>query len=76
MIGADTMSNSIMVISPYWYAGTWVFDDEMVGLSKEPFVLHIPEMINDLVSHIPNAREGFRLLFSGSIFPSCQMELE
>jgi hypothetical protein len=76
MIGADTMDNSIMVIAPYWYAGTWVFDDESVGLKQEPFVLYIPEMINDLVFHIPNAREGFRLLFSGSPFPSYQMELE
>jgi hypothetical protein len=76
MIGADTMSNSIVVISPYWYAGTWVFDDDSAGLNKEPFVLYIPEMINALLSHIPNAHEGFRLLFSGSTFPSCQIEIE
>jgi hypothetical protein len=25
-------SNSIMVINPYWYNGTWVFDDVAVGL--------------------------------------------
>jgi len=70
------MINSIMVISPYWYSGTWVFDDESVGLNREPFVLCIPEMINELVSHIANSHKGFRLLFSGSAFPSYQMELE
>jgi len=29
----------------------------------------IPQMINDLVQEIPNAREGFRLLFSTAPFP-------
>ncbi len=31
------MDNSLMVIAPYWYKGTWVFDDESVGLVREPF---------------------------------------
>jgi hypothetical protein len=70
------MANSIMVIVPYWYAGTWVFDDEAVGLRQEPFVLYIPEMINELVKDIPNARQGFRLLFSGTAFPGYQLQLE
>jgi len=70
------MANSIMVIAPYFYAGTWVFDDEGVGLNKEPFVLYIPEMIDELVKGIPDARAGFRLLFSGSVFPNYQMKLE
>jgi len=26
------MANALMVIVPYWYEGTWVFDDESVGL--------------------------------------------
>ena len=70
------MPNSIMVIAPYWYAGTWVFDDEAAGLRQEPFVLGIPEMINDLVRDIPDARGGFRLLFSAQSFPGFQVELE
>jgi hypothetical protein len=65
-----------MVIAPYWYAGTWVFDDKSVGLKMEPFVMNMPEMINDLVKEIPDARRGFRLLFSGSPFPGYQVELE
>ena len=43
------MSNQIQVISPYWHAGTWVFDDPATGLVQEPFVAGVPDMINDLV---------------------------
>lgn len=70
------MANSIMIIVPYWDSGTWVFDDETVGLKREPFVFNIPEMITEMVKDIPNARKGFRLLFSGSPFPGYQVELE
>ena len=66
------MTNALMVIKPYWYEGTWVFDDESVGLNREPFVFGIPEMINDLVSGIPLARSGFRLIFSSAPFPGYQ----
>jgi len=69
------MANILMVIEPYWYQGTWVFDDESAGLDKEPFVQGVPEMIDDLVKDIPNARSGFRLLFSSVSFPSYQLEL-
>lgn len=68
------MANAIMVIAPYWCQGTWVFDDEFVGLNKEPFVAGVPEMIDDLVKHIPNARSGFRLIFSSAPFPGYQKE--
>jgi hypothetical protein len=61
-----------MVISPYWHAGTWVFDDPDVGLAKEPFVSGIPEMIDLLTADIPDARRGFRLLFSSDPFPGYQ----
>jgi len=64
------MTNTLMVIRPYWYNNTWVFDDETVGLDKEPFVAGIPQMIDNLVKDIPNARNGFRLLFSASPFPN------
>ena len=69
------MANILTVIEPYWYQGTWVFDDESVGLDKEPFVKGVPEMIDDLVKDIPNARSRFRLLFSSVPFPSYQLEL-
>ena len=69
------MANAIMVIFPYRYENTWVFDDELVGLVREPFVSGIPEMIDLLVEHIPNADGGFKLLFSHSPFPGYQAEL-
>lgn len=30
------MVNAVMTIEPYWYEGTWVFDDASKGLQKEP----------------------------------------
>ena len=57
------MPNQILVIKPYLHLGTWVFDDPSTDLVQEPFVSGVPEMINDLVADIPNARQGFRMLF-------------
>jgi hypothetical protein len=67
--------NSLLIIAPYRYQGTWVFDDESVGLSREPFVSGMPEMIDVLVKDIPNADSGFRLLFSSQPFPGHQKKL-
>lgn len=69
-------NNSIMVLQPYWHAGTWVFDDDSKALDKEPFVCGIPEIIDDAVRNIPNAREGFRLLFSATPFPGHTHKLD
>jgi hypothetical protein len=69
------MSNAMMVIFPYRYQHTWVFDDEKVGLVQEPFVSGIPEMIDLLVQDIPNASRGFKFLFSEKPFPKYQIEL-
>ncbi len=70
------MANAIHVIVPYRHASTWVFDDPRVGLSQEPFVSGIPEMIDAMVADIPNAEKGFRLLFSAAPFPGYQVKLE
>ena len=67
--------NAIMVIQPYWHAGTWVFDDASKGLDKEPFVCGIPEIINLAVGDIKDAQKGFRLLFSGQAFPGYTFKL-
>jgi hypothetical protein len=71
------MANQIMVIAPWWLeeAGTWVFDDPETGLTREPFVEGVPEMIDHLVADIPGARRGFRLLFSAAPFPGYQQRL-
>lgn len=69
------MDNALMVIFPYHYEDTWVFDDPDVDLVKEPFVFGIPEMIDDLVKDIPNAEKGFKLIFSKTPFPGFQRKL-
>jgi hypothetical protein len=68
--------NSIGVIAPYKYEGMWVFDDPAVGLLREPFVSGIDRMIDRLVASIPQAEQGFRLLFSASPFPDHTARLE
>ncbi len=69
------MNNSIYVIQPYRWAGTWVFDDADKGLEKEPFVTGVPEIIDSAVKDIPNAETGFRLLFSARPFPGFSIKL-
>jgi hypothetical protein len=67
--------NAIHMISPYLYEGEWVFDDERVGLTKEPFVEGIPEMIDELVADIPDAKNGFILYFSDQPMPDTEVVL-
>lgn len=69
------MTNAMFVIFPYKYNGTWVFDDDKVGLVREPFVFGIPEMIERVLGEVGGTANGFRLLFSASPFPSFQAEL-
>ena len=73
--GVYRPANSLMVIVPYQYGGTWVFDDQATGLKREPFVAGVPEMMNHLVRDIPNATNGFRMLFSTQPFPGYQKRL-
>jgi hypothetical protein len=68
--------NSINLIAPYRYKGRWVFDDARLGLDKEPFVSGADTMIDILLADIPNADEGFRLLFSAAPFPGHKAKLE
>jgi hypothetical protein len=72
---SSASGNAIMIIAPYYHNGTWVFDDPGVGLRREPFVAGVPEMIDVLVKDIPNAKDGFRLLFSARPFPDYQKKL-
>lgn len=69
------MTNSIFVIFPYRAEGTWVFDDDRVGLVREPFVAGVPEIIDEVVREIPEAGRGFKLLFSSSPFPGATEKL-
>jgi hypothetical protein len=67
--------NAILVIAPYQYNGTWVFDDPRFGLVREPFVAGVPKMIDVLVADIADAQKGFRLTFSSKPFPDFQRKL-
>ena len=68
--------NQIFIIHPYFYNGSWVFDDAEVGLRREPFVSGIPEIIENLVADIADAQKGFRLLFSAEPFPEHELKLK
>lgn len=68
--------NSLMVICPYKWEGQWVFDDAAVGLTREPFVAGIDTMIDKMTADIPNAKAGFRALFSADPFPGYSEKLE
>jgi hypothetical protein len=74
-VSMEPSGNSIMVISPYRYDGTWVFDDPATDLRREPFVQGVPEMIDTLVKDVPDAANGFRLTFSAEPFPGQQRKL-
>ena len=65
----EIRDNAIMAIHPFWKNGMWVFTDDTAGLVEEPFVQGIPEIIEELVKHIPDAKDGFTMLFSSDIFP-------
>ena len=64
--------NAINVIAPYKWMGMWVFDDARVGLDKEPFVAGADTLIDHIVADIPDAANGFVLIFSGTPFPGHQ----
>src|SRR4051794_40955706 len=69
------MMNALSVIFPYKWSGQWVFDDERVGLVREPFVSGIDTMIDHFTSQIPNAAKGFKLIFSPTPFPGYTIQL-
>ena len=53
-----------------------MFDDDKVGLQREPFVSGADTIIETLVQGIPDADSGFTLLFSASPFPGYQAAFE
>ena len=68
--------NAINVIWPYKHHGMWVFDDARVGLVQEPFVSGADTWIDRVVADIPNAENGFTLIFSSTPFPGHQYRLD
>ncbi len=68
--------NTITVIQPYKSLTMWVFDDEKVNLIQEPFVSGADDIIEMMVKDIPDAENGFILLFSSTTFPGHQAVFE
>jgi len=62
--------NSLFAIAPYKFQDMWVFDDPKFGLCQEPFVSGADTILDILTEDIPNATEGFKLIFSPEPFPA------
>ncbi len=71
------MPNQITIIRPYRWEGMWVFDDDRVGLYREPFVGQSATIIDLIVAQkqIRDAHKGFLLLFSADPFPGADLQL-
>ena len=74
-IEPESERNSIRIIKPYKFAGTWVFDDDNTSLVREPFVEGADDIIDVMTSQIEGAEEGFALIFSAQPFPGSTLEL-
>ncbi|MGM0487096.1 MAG: DUF6717 family protein [Planctomycetota bacterium] len=72
------MKDSVFVIKAYKWNDMWVFDDERVGLDKEPFVAGADSMIDTAVrlKGIRRAEHGFLMAFSARPFLDADFELE
>jgi hypothetical protein len=61
--------NALRCLHVYRYNGMWVFDDEAVGLNREPFVCGVPEVFDQLLLAKGITGDRFNLLFGESKFP-------
>lgn len=69
----STATNSIRVIETYRTdSGLWVFDDDTVGLVKEPFVAGA----DTLIETISGGKKRVALTFSDKPFPSAKLTLD
>jgi hypothetical protein len=68
--------NVLHVIHPYKHQGQWVFDDERVGLVREPFVAGADIALERMVQGIPDADRGVTAIFAAQPFPGYQYELQ
>lgn len=63
--------NSLFAIFPYKEGGMWVFDDERVGLIKEPFVAGA----DTLLDMVCKGKDKIGVIFSNVEFPDKQLTL-
>ena len=69
--------NSLNIIAPYYkHYSSWVFDDERVGLVKEPFVAGADTIIECIAADIPDTANGFIMIFAGTPFAGHQFRFD
>jgi len=61
--------NAVSIIFPYRLEGVWVFDDAATGLVREPFISGADKILDVLTECIPDAANGFKVIFSAEPFP-------
>ncbi len=66
------MKNFIISINVFLDKGLWVFDDDRVGLQKEPFVSGADTLIDKLAQ----GKEEIQLIFSDKKFPGSKIKIE
>jgi hypothetical protein len=71
------MANALYSIEIYPHSGTWCFTDEERGLIHEPFVLGIPDFIDEIIqtNDLGELDRTYRIIFSDFKFPKCQGKL-
>lgn len=76
-IRVPKLGSKLFVVYPYKYLDSWVFDDDTVGLVKEPFVDGTDLMIDKAIDtfKIKKAEDGFALIFSNKKFKDFNIEL-
>lgn len=76
-IGIPKLNNKMFAVYPYKHLDMWVFDDDSVGLVKEPFVGGTDLMIEKAIEtfKLKNAEDGFALIFSNKKFKEFNVEL-
>ena len=68
--------NQINTILPYRSMGGWAFDDDAVGLEREPFVAGADKAIDKIVEHLGIETDKIKMTFSKDKFPGHHVKLE
>ena len=65
--------NTIMILNLRKEHSTWVFDDPSRGVTREPFVGKVNEMIDDLARvALELVPKQLQVVFSADVFPTAQ----
>ena len=68
--------NQINTILPYRSMGGWAFDDDVVGLDREPFVAGADKAIDKIVEHLGIETDKIKMTFSKDKFPGHDVKLK